>query len=241
MFVVHNIFGISIMSLILAFSAIHLGVGIGIIAPDRSYSDIFRPQIGLASFNLVISILGLATGVLGMLCVLKNADQLGECQLLRWEFDQANCRSLDSVRVERKTDILLIFRSHCGSYLERTGPVHHCFSHHCSGDQFQVIKLSRYACFQSYRSVQEQWTIEWDHRSDTDESWVLWRRSLDRLDKCRIDRHIADGQQYHQYLFYKYYNVKHGNDNNALNHFLIYNDPNNYISCDNGFYFSRCW
>lgn len=90
MFGVHNIFGISIMSLILAFSVIHLGVGIGIIAPDRPYGDIFRPQIGLASFNLVISIVGFATGVLGMLCVLKNADQLGKCRTLRREFDQAD-------------------------------------------------------------------------------------------------------------------------------------------------------
>jgi hypothetical protein len=134
---VHNIFGVSIMSLILAFSVIHLGVGIGIIAPDRQYGDIFRPQVGLASFNLVISFLGFVTGAMGMCCVLKHADQLGKCSALRRDFDRAS--------------ILLMFRSRCRSYLVHSCPVHHCVSDHFSGDQCQVLELSRYASFRSYR------------------------------------------------------------------------------------------
>ena len=66
------------MAFILIFSLIHLGVSVGIIAPYRQYQDVFRPQIGLASFNLVICIFGFLTGGLGLFAVLKQADRFGE-------------------------------------------------------------------------------------------------------------------------------------------------------------------
>ena len=75
-----RIFGIAVMGLLLLFTVIHIAVSIGIIVPDRQYSDIFRPQIGLAAFNLVISIFGLATGVIGLASLLMNKPRIGRCR-----------------------------------------------------------------------------------------------------------------------------------------------------------------
>ena len=123
---IHNVFGVVIMSSILAFAVIHLGVAIGIIASDRQHQDIFRPQIGLASFNLVISLLAFLTGVLGMICVLKNADRLGKSQ-----------------REEKRSIKLTLSRSNWGPDSGYTCIIHHCFSYHRSGDKLQVIGLSQ--------------------------------------------------------------------------------------------------
>ncbi|CAF1057698.1 unnamed protein product [Adineta ricciae] len=61
-----NIFPLAIMTLILIFSIIHLGVSIGIIGQYRKYSSFFGPQIGLAGYNLAISVFGLAAGINGL-------------------------------------------------------------------------------------------------------------------------------------------------------------------------------
>jgi len=73
-----RIYGIIIMSLILIFSFIHLGVGIAIISKDRSYSGIFHPEIGLAAANIVISFFGILVGTIGLLCILMNQKLLGK-------------------------------------------------------------------------------------------------------------------------------------------------------------------
>jgi hypothetical protein len=73
-----RIFGFTIMSSILLFSVIHLGVSIGIIVPYRQYGALFRPQVGLSAFNLVICILGFVAGILGVICILKNNRSFGE-------------------------------------------------------------------------------------------------------------------------------------------------------------------
>jgi len=76
--ILDRIFPLTTMGLILAFSLIHLGVSLGIIIPYRKYGDIFRPEIGLAAFNIVISIFGFVAGILGLICVLKNSDRFGK-------------------------------------------------------------------------------------------------------------------------------------------------------------------
>lgn len=63
---------IIIIVLILIFAIIHLGVSIGIIARNRQYKDIFRPEIGLSSFNIVISCLGFVVSILGLVCLLAS-------------------------------------------------------------------------------------------------------------------------------------------------------------------------
>jgi hypothetical protein len=68
----NRLFAIIIMCLILVFSIIHLGVGSGIIAQNRNFGDLFRPEIGLSAFNIVLSILGLAVGAAGLFCILTN-------------------------------------------------------------------------------------------------------------------------------------------------------------------------
>jgi uncharacterized membrane protein len=56
----------SILCLVLSFAVIHLGVSISIIDQNRDYGGIFRPETGLASYNIVISVLGILVGVLGL-------------------------------------------------------------------------------------------------------------------------------------------------------------------------------
>jgi len=76
-----RIFGLTIIGLILTFALIHLGVSIGIIVPYRKYGDIFRPQIGLSSFNLVISLFGLIAGILGIIAAGMRNEQFGKIYL----------------------------------------------------------------------------------------------------------------------------------------------------------------
>ena len=78
MALVDRVFALTIMALILAFSVIHLGVSIGIIVPYRKYGNIFRPQVGLSGFNLVISIFGLLTGILGIISISLKSEQFGK-------------------------------------------------------------------------------------------------------------------------------------------------------------------
>ena len=73
-----RVYGILIMSLILIFSLIHLGVGIGIIARNRGFGTMFRPEIGLAAYNIVISFLGIIVGTIGLICILKHQKLLGK-------------------------------------------------------------------------------------------------------------------------------------------------------------------
>ncbi|CAF4250828.1 unnamed protein product [Rotaria sp. Silwood2] len=68
-----HILSIVIMALLLAFSIIHLGVSIGIIVQFRKYVNVFRPQIGLSGFNIVISLFGLLAGALGIIAAILAA------------------------------------------------------------------------------------------------------------------------------------------------------------------------
>ena len=72
-----RVLGFVVMGSIIGFTVIHLGVSIGIIVPFRQYADVFRPQIGLSSYNLVIVFLGLVTGILGLLCLATRTEKLG--------------------------------------------------------------------------------------------------------------------------------------------------------------------
>ena len=74
-------YGIIIMSLILIFAIIHFAVGIGIIANNRGYGDMFRPEIGLAAYNIVLSLLGFIVGGVGLFCILTNQYSLGKFSL----------------------------------------------------------------------------------------------------------------------------------------------------------------
>lgn len=65
------------LCLILIFAIIHFGVSISIIDQNRDYGGIFRPETGLASYNVVISILGLLVGVLGVFFKPTSRQQYG--------------------------------------------------------------------------------------------------------------------------------------------------------------------
>ncbi len=81
MAVVNRAFAFTIMALILLFSLIHLAVSVGIIVPYRKYGDMFRPQIGLSSFNLAICFFGLVTGILGMVATCLKSELIGKIYL----------------------------------------------------------------------------------------------------------------------------------------------------------------
>ncbi|UJR30652.1 hypothetical protein I4U23_018176 [Adineta vaga] len=73
-----RLFGIVFMALILIFAIIHLGVSISIIVKVRNYADIFKPERGLAIFNVVLSIYGIVIGIFGLLALLTNRLILGK-------------------------------------------------------------------------------------------------------------------------------------------------------------------
>lgn len=74
----NHLFGVMILSLMVMFALIHLGVSIGIIATNKSFGNIFRPETGLASFNIVIAVFGFAVGIAGIICILTNRDGIGK-------------------------------------------------------------------------------------------------------------------------------------------------------------------
>lgn len=73
-----------VMLLVLVFASIHVGVGAGIIAENRGFRNFFRPEIGLASYNIVISALGFVTAFLGlaMLSISGKAKTLREYTII---------------------------------------------------------------------------------------------------------------------------------------------------------------
>ena len=75
---VDRILAFAILGSMIAFSLIHLGVSVGIIIPYRQYDDIYRPEIGLASFNLTICIISFFAGIAGLISVGLNAEFLGK-------------------------------------------------------------------------------------------------------------------------------------------------------------------
>ena len=73
------------MILILIFAIIHLGVAGGIIGRFNRYGDIFRPEIGLAGFNLAIGVYAFLIGVFGLFAVLTDRGNLSEYAFFRYK------------------------------------------------------------------------------------------------------------------------------------------------------------
>ncbi len=70
--------GIICILLILFFALIHLAVSISIIKRFSGYGDVFRPEVGLAGFNLVITIFAFLIVGFGLLSVLTNRGNLSK-------------------------------------------------------------------------------------------------------------------------------------------------------------------
>ena len=68
---------IIIAALILVFGIIHLGVGSGIVGRYHQFDDIFQQPVGLAGFNIVIGIYGIAIGLVGLVAVIYENAALG--------------------------------------------------------------------------------------------------------------------------------------------------------------------
>ena len=72
---------------------------IGIIVNDRNYGDTFRPEIGLSAFNIVISLLGMAVGVLGFICIFRPQPVLSE-------FDLTDLGRVREMRVAKQSQMI---------------------------------------------------------------------------------------------------------------------------------------
>ena len=78
---VKSLIAIICMSLILIFALIHLAVSISILGKFGRYGDVFRPERGLAGFNIVISIFGLIISGFGLFSILTDRRNLSKCIL----------------------------------------------------------------------------------------------------------------------------------------------------------------
>ena len=92
-------YAIITISFISLFAIIHFGVSIGIIVNDRDYGDIFRPEIGLSAFNIVVSLLGMAVGVLGFICIFRPQPILSE-------FDSMDLGRVREMRVAKRSQMI---------------------------------------------------------------------------------------------------------------------------------------
>jgi len=73
-----NIAAIILASLLIVFGIIHLGVGIGITAKYRKYSDIFRQSESLAIFDIIVGIYAIATGIVSLIAVIRQNSALSK-------------------------------------------------------------------------------------------------------------------------------------------------------------------
>lgn len=61
-------FSTLILALVLIFGIILIIISLSIIDQNRGYADLYRPELGLASFNIVISSVAIIIGCVGI-CV----------------------------------------------------------------------------------------------------------------------------------------------------------------------------
>lgn len=68
--------GIIVAALVLAFSIIHFGVGVGIARKYNDYRDIFKQSVGLAIYNAIFGAFGIAVGILSLVVILTQRSNL---------------------------------------------------------------------------------------------------------------------------------------------------------------------
>ncbi len=73
------------MILILMLALTHLGVSISILVKFNNYGDVYRPEIGLACFNIVIGTFGLLVGGFGLFSVLTDRGILSKYIFFSYE------------------------------------------------------------------------------------------------------------------------------------------------------------
>lgn len=71
-------YGFIVSVLILAFALTHLGVSVGILVLDIPYRDLYRPEIGLASFNVAISFFGIVVSIGSLIYFATHKKAIGK-------------------------------------------------------------------------------------------------------------------------------------------------------------------
>ncbi|UJR30653.1 hypothetical protein I4U23_018177 [Adineta vaga] len=68
--------GLIVAALLLIFSIIHFGVGIGIAKGFNRYKDIFKQPVALAIYNIVFGIFGIIVGILSLIVITTQRSSL---------------------------------------------------------------------------------------------------------------------------------------------------------------------
>jgi uncharacterized membrane protein len=67
-----------VAALIIVVGIIHFGVGVGIVARYRKYSDVFRQTVGLSAFDIVVALYGIAVGIVSLISIIRESPSLGK-------------------------------------------------------------------------------------------------------------------------------------------------------------------
>lgn len=70
--------GVIVTALVLIVSLVHLGLGIGVLASFSRYGDVFRPENGLAGYNIFIGVIGIIISSFGIFSVVTDRGILSE-------------------------------------------------------------------------------------------------------------------------------------------------------------------
>ena len=77
-----RIYSIIILSLILVFALIHLGVGVSIVVINNDFGDMLSREKILAASNIAISGVGIIVSALGLFSVLTNQKILSKFRFI---------------------------------------------------------------------------------------------------------------------------------------------------------------
>lgn len=74
--------GTIVTAIVLILSLTHLGLGIGVLVETVRYGSIFRPESGLAGYNIFIGAFGIIVSGFGLFSVLTERGILGNYQIM---------------------------------------------------------------------------------------------------------------------------------------------------------------
>jgi hypothetical protein len=74
--------GTIVTAILLILSLTHLGLGIGVLVETVRYGSIFRPESGLAGYNIFIGAFGVIVSSFGLFSVLTERGILGNHQII---------------------------------------------------------------------------------------------------------------------------------------------------------------
>ncbi len=120
-----HLHSIILLSLILIFGIIHLGVGIGIVAKYHDYATVFQQQIGLSGYNIFVALLTIMISSLGLFSVSNGYSRLSKYIFFLY---------IEQLKYMRE----IYCRYNCGYSCFYLGYFCICISYYCTCSQFQL-------------------------------------------------------------------------------------------------------